>query len=383
VSTDEAQNLWAVSHTALYLLRPGQSTFRRYTAADGLNIANAASPGIMNVAGGHANEVFVGYNGADVSGLPQANGDPAHDAILKKGGIDHVSLNADGTLTVVHPDVHSDDYVVTTNGVTETDFSYYEDRGTRRMLYDHHFHPGSLFVGWNHGVNRFDWGTTDPITHLPYADHVHPIVTSQTSGGVTEWMGEWRGLALDPTHSGMLWMGGQYTGGALNWTAGLYPWTCQRQSCNPANNFYRAWAKAYGTPLFPVQNDGDSMNIRAAAVTSDGTVYFASGPQWNPPFDPVYGVAVVTGWSLTYLDPISDLHLPSKQLMDMVAMPDGTLAFAVLDAGLFRYNPTTHQTFQVTGVPNHINMLYLDTTVSPAALYAATDQGFTVVRDSP
>ena len=32
-STDEAQNIWVVTGRALYLLRPGDKTFRRYTAA--------------------------------------------------------------------------------------------------------------------------------------------------------------------------------------------------------------------------------------------------------------------------------------------------------------------------------------------------------------
>ena len=382
VSTDEAQNIWAVSSDALYVMRPGDTAFRRYTDADGLHIANSTYPGVMNVAGGKPGEAFVGYNGAEwENGSPQVTGDPSIDAVLNEGGIDHVQLNADGTLTVIHPDIHSNDYVVG----SETDFSFKEDRSTRRMLYDHYFHDGTLYIGWNHGVSRFDWAKTDPTTGSNFADHVHPIVTSTASDGtVTEWMGEWRGLALDPAHDGMLWMGGQYTGGALAWTPTLYGWTCQRADCaNGGNPFVHAWAMAWGGPLFPVSHDGDSMNIRGVAVTHDGTAYFASGPQWNPGVDHMYGVAVVKPEGVTYLDPGADLHLPSNYLMDVVAMPDDTLVFAVMGNGLFRYNPQTGQTAQMAGVPGDVNLIYLDKMVEPAALYAATGEGIFVVRDQP
>src|SRR5947208_216313 len=83
-----AETVRPVSHAAVYLLAPGGTSFLRYTDADGLHLANAGGPGIMNVAGGRAGEAFVGYNSADVSGLPQLNGDPAHDATLRKGGLD-------------------------------------------------------------------------------------------------------------------------------------------------------------------------------------------------------------------------------------------------------------------------------------------------------
>src|SRR5207248_3274835 len=69
---------------ALYLLRPGEKSFRRYDARDGLHLAGnpvtycdtwaphpsclsggAVSPGITEIVGGGAGEVFVGYAGHD------------------------------------------------------------------------------------------------------------------------------------------------------------------------------------------------------------------------------------------------------------------------------------------------------------------------------
>src|SRR6184192_3657085 len=53
-STDEAENLWVVTTRALYLMRPGDRTFRRYTAADGLHVGPGWTdpPDFTFVAGG-------------------------------------------------------------------------------------------------------------------------------------------------------------------------------------------------------------------------------------------------------------------------------------------------------------------------------------------
>ncbi|MFL5420977.1 MAG: WD40 repeat domain-containing protein, partial [Myxococcales bacterium] len=39
MTTDGAQNRWIATHQALYLLRPGDKTFHRYDARDGLHLA--------------------------------------------------------------------------------------------------------------------------------------------------------------------------------------------------------------------------------------------------------------------------------------------------------------------------------------------------------
>src|SRR4051812_35859360 len=53
-STDEAENLWVVTTRALYLMRPGDRIFRRYTAADGLHVGPGWTepPDFTFVAGG-------------------------------------------------------------------------------------------------------------------------------------------------------------------------------------------------------------------------------------------------------------------------------------------------------------------------------------------
>src|SRR5512144_1541243 len=65
-SPDDAQNIWAVTPDSLYVLHPGQTTFRRYTATDGLHVQTYTDPttgqqtvsDITATVGGHANEVF-------------------------------------------------------------------------------------------------------------------------------------------------------------------------------------------------------------------------------------------------------------------------------------------------------------------------------------
>ena len=108
-STDEAQNLWVATHAALYLLKPGEARFRRIAAADGLHLQSnpvrycdswapdhacpilgaAADPGITEIAGGAAGEVFVGY-----AGNTDGSGDYT-DPNRHTGALDRVRLNGD------------------------------------------------------------------------------------------------------------------------------------------------------------------------------------------------------------------------------------------------------------------------------------------------
>src|SRR5207244_1965688 len=44
ISTDESQNLWVATNAGLYLMKPGEKTFRRYGVKDGLHLqGNAVS----------------------------------------------------------------------------------------------------------------------------------------------------------------------------------------------------------------------------------------------------------------------------------------------------------------------------------------------------
>ncbi len=379
VSTDEAQNLWAVTRDALFLLRPGDSRARKYTQADGLHLDNALSPGITAVCGGAPGEAFVGYQGADDII------DTQHDPLRFKGKLDRVVLQADGGLVVTHYDVHNNDVVgldangnvirLPDGGVDPelTDWSFNEDRSVRRFLYDHLYHRGALYVGYNHGVARFEAGRADPITGFDYADHIHPVVTD--AKGVDR-MGDWNALALDPSTrtdrkgnaaTGMLWMGGRWTGGAATWTPSLFAWA--RNALNPF------WLAFSTVPVFPVA-PGHDVYIFGIAALSDGTVYFGS----------FIGLGLAR-WrdreGFHYLSPQGDLGLPGEEILDLQRLPDDTVLIQQY-SGVYRWNPRPEPRGQlmgaVTGLPGTPRRLYVDSMLSPPAIWIATDGGIALVR---
>lgn len=379
VSTDEAQNLWAVSHGALFLLRPGESRARKYTQADGLRLDNAMPPGITAVCGGAPGEAFVGYQGADDIS------DTQRDPLRFKGKLDRVVLQSDGSLAVTHYNVHNDDLVgLDANGDVIrlpdggldpelTDWSFNEDRSVRRFLYDHLYHRGALYVGYNHGVARFEAGRPDPTTGFDYADHIHPVVTNAKG---TRRMGDWNALALDPSTrtdrngnaaTGMLWMGGRWTGGAATWTPGLFAWA--RNALNPF------WLAFQSVPVFPVAQ-GDDVFIFGIAALSDGTVYFGS----------FIGLGLAR-WSeregFHYLSPQRDLGLPGAEILDLQRLPDDTVLIQQ-DSGVYRWNPKPEPRGQlmggIAGLPGTVRRLYVDSMVSPTAIWVATDRGIALVR---
>ncbi|MFN7130963.1 MAG: hypothetical protein ACK4N5_02700, partial [Myxococcales bacterium] len=385
VQTDEAQNVWAVSHQALYLLRPGETRFRKYTGADGLSLHNAEPPGITAVGGGAADEVWVGYEGAHVE-------DTQRDPNRFRGKLDRVRLNADGTLSVKFYNVHNNDVVgFDENGDVirlpdgsvdpqYTDWSFNENRSVKRFLYDHFYNRGSLYVGFNHGVTRIDADRIDPIHGFDFADHVHPVVRDARG---TQRMGDWRALALDPTErvhkktgearKGTIWMGGKWTAGASNWTPGLYEWT--RNELNPF------WKAFMSPPVFPLP-DGEPVHIYGIAAMATGSVYVAGGPG-SSGFTP-QGIA---HWKdrqpWTYIAP-EDIGLPSREIIDLQRLPDDTLLVLLRNRGLWHWDPAPFPNGTLKGQldvkTTRIHRIYVDHMVSPAAVYAATPDGVAVLR---
>jgi hypothetical protein len=226
ISTDEAQNLWVATRTALYLLKPADKQFRRFDVKDGLHLQGnpvaycdssfaggdrtcpilgaAADPGISEIAGGGPNdEVFVGYFGID-----DGNGDWS-DLNRHSGKLDRVRLAADGSLRVDRMDF-----------VSSNTPQFWHDRTVHRLLYDHFLHPHELYVGTNHGVDRLwpdkyrspasgEWFLKADAEWM--VDHLHPQVCYHHACDSTLSdlrLGDWRGLAL--SKDGNLWVGGRW-----------------------------------------------------------------------------------------------------------------------------------------------------------------------------
>ena len=408
-STDEAQNLWVATHSAIYLLQPGWTQFKRFDAKDGLHLPGnpvaycdsnlaggdkscpiygaAVDPGISEIVGGGANEVFVGYYGAD-----EGDGDWG-DPNRHTGKLDRVRLKADGTLQVDRFDLVSGQHGA----------QYWHNRTIMRMVYDHFYHPHELYVGANHGVDRLlpdkfrvpnpgEWFDNANAEYM--GDHLHARVCYHAPCDNTESnqrMGDWRGLALAP--NGDLWTAGRWTAGLIRWEPDLIDWYMRPGS--------QAFAAAFGDPYPIAPNDqgfqnepvfnpdshteGDPVNLSAVTVAPDGKAWFASGAYYTG--DPSYGVAVWQGRSFKTYKPVEDLGLSENNVRDLVALPDGRIVLAFPNSGLVFWNPNTGEQKVLRagqGLPDdNVMRLELDTMVSPPALHVSTRTGATVLRKLP
>jgi hypothetical protein len=343
---DDGQNIWAAAHDTLYLLRPGSTRFVSFTAADGLHIqpftdanGNPNQTSITAIAGGHANEVFVGYYGYETNGNPYLD----TEAQKELGNADRAVLGSDGKLTLVRYFFRCD--YEGANGC-------WEDRSPRRMLYAHDGTAvGHLFIGFNHGVSH--------VYNDTFGDHVHPEIWYQP--GNTEKLGEFYGLAVLP--SGDLWMAGRYG-------VGLQPW-------NPQPHF--DWVNGHFIYAFTTNTSDHGLNVpvgyhednRGAAVTPDGTLWLARLTtglvSWN-------AVAAHGGYGQIQSWP----QVPS-QLLDVQADPDGSLWLVAHGGSLLRFNPATGMLTTWPGVSG-VTRIYVDTRVVPRAVYASMGGGLAVIR---
>jgi hypothetical protein len=404
-TTDEAQNLWLATHSALYLMKPGERAFRRFDARDGLHLPGnpaqycdadiaggdrrcpiygaAADPGISEIEGGAAGEVFVGYFGHD-DGIGDWSDPNRHS-----GKLDRVQLTSSGSLQVDRFDL-----------VASTTAQFWHNRTVQRLLYDHFLHPHELYVGTNHGVDRIlpdkyrapnsgEWFLA--ATHDWMSDHLHPQICYHHACSSSESdlrLGDWKGLALSP--DGNLWVAGRWTAGQIRWTQDLAGWLNR-----PGNQIY---AVAFGDPyqgpcgrafcnqpVFMVPAEGDVISIQAAAVAADGRVWFASGRTTT--FDAPRGLAVWDGKSFAYFDPARDAGMAENDVRDLVALPDGRLVLAGPNSGLVFWNPQTRSRTSLRAgadLPDdHVLRLKLDRMVDPPTLYVATYGGAAALRQLP
>jgi hypothetical protein len=406
VSTDETQNLWVATHQALYLLRPGETTFRRFTSADGLHLQDnpvsycdknfgggdkscpiygaAADPGITEIVGGGPNEVIVGY-----AGLDEGPGDWS-DLNRHSGKLDRVRLKSDGTLQVDRMDLVSNNHGA----------QYWHNRTVQRLVYDHFIHKHDLYVGLNHGVTLLrpdlyrapkpgEWFDTANQEYM--ADHLHARVCYHApcdNSESNQRMGDWRGLAI--AGDGDLWTAGKWTAGKIKWDASLTAWYSRGGA-----SFAAAFGDPYplppnengyiNEPVFRPPEEGDPVSLSAVTVAADGRVWFASGPTNS--VDPAYGLAVWDGLKFTTFDPVADLGLAERSIADLVALPDGRLAIASPNSGVTLWNPATNERRALKApeylADNHVRRLELDRMVDPPALHVSTYSGAAIIRQLP
>ncbi len=340
-SSDDAQNIWAVAPDALYVLRPGRSTFLKFTAADGLHIqsftdpdGNPATTNITAVAGGHSNEAFVGYYGYE-------SANRLDDTLAEEelGQADKITLNADDTITVLRYLFRCD------HGSSWC----WENRSVRRMLFAHTgTAAGHLFIGFDHGITH--------VFNDTFGDHIHCELWYLSDGGMTEKIGEQYGLALFP--NGDLLEGSAYCVGRQQWSADPKAWV--------NNNF--TWAfTTYTSDHGLSEPYGYREDERGTAITPDGVVWFASITRGLASWDPSTGnFGTIKYWSAP--------GLPSAGFVDMTADLDGTLWLVTVDGSLLRFDPAAGTVTPWSGVSD-VRRVVLDGTVTPRALYVAQGGG--------
>jgi hypothetical protein len=400
-STDEAQNLWVATHTALYLLRPGETTFRRYGSRDGLHLMDnpasiredycgstavvtgaAAEPGISTIVGGADGEVFVGYFGAS-----EMVGDCTDPAFARHSGkIDRVRLRPDDSLEVTRFDLASVGFGM----------NFWHNRSVYRLVYDHVHHPHTLYAGANHGVDLIlpdryrdprpgEWSGSPLVEWL--GDHLHPHVCYHAACPLDtegdQRMGDWYGLAIAP--DGDLWTAGRYAAGKIRWDPlGPYHWEHDRGG---AEAFSEAFGDPYpgNPPVFQPPLEGDPVSLTAVAVSPDETVWFGNKRFFGE--DQNYGIASFRrGQGFTYHSPF-EVGMSELDVQDIVALPDGRLVFAGPTTGLVVHDPATgrHQAIRAgQGIPDdRVTRLELDTMVDPPALHVSTAGGAASLRVLP
>ncbi|HEY6908910.1 MAG TPA: WD40 repeat domain-containing protein [Myxococcales bacterium] len=430
VSTDETQNLWVATNAALYVMRPGDTKFMRFDGTTGANAdlktgiehklhlpgtaaaycfdqfgfhtapndcgsSSADTPGITTIVGGGPNEVFVGYWGHH--DWTRSDDGTWSDPFKDSGKMDHVRLNADGTIDVVRFQLVATDDVV-----------FWHNKSVWKMVYDHFTHKHELYVGADHGVDKITpdkWKMPDPGTFFTapqnegqwMSDHLHPQACRGVpcdTPGATQLLGDWRGLAIDP--NGDLWVGGRWAAGKLLYTPSNNDWWH-----TPRPDGKKGINPAYGDAnpaFFSVPVTGDPVNISAMAIvpkkgtpapgTYPFTVWAASGTLWHDPADVDYGIASSDkDFHFTHYDPIRDAGMSESGVHDMVALPDGRLVLAGSNTGLVFWDPNTgrHTAMRAgQGIPDdHVMGLELDTMVDPPALHVATGGGAAVIRVFP
>jgi len=413
VSTDERQNLWVATNSALYLLKPGDKSFHRYDARDGLHLPGnpvaycdsslaggdrscpifgaADPPGISEITAGGPDEVFVGYYSHHDWG--NMNDGTWDDPYRHTGKLDRVRLKSDGSLEVVRFDM-----------VAGNSPMFWHNKTVWKMAYDHFIHPHELYVGTDHGVDKFSpdkWKPTDPGTwfnspqnNLSWmSDHLHPQACLHAvcdGERVTQMLGDWRGLAIDG--NGDLWVAGRWAAGQIKYTADNSNWFN-----NPRNQTTgeKAFGSTFGdpyygncsgnAPVFCPPQEGDPVALTAVTVAKDGRVWWSSGAYYGN--DPSYGIAVWNGRTFTYYDPVRDAGMTESNVRDMVALPDGRLVLAGPNTGLVIWDPASGKHTAIRagqGIPDdRVYRIEVDSMVDPPALHVATAGGAAVLRVLP
>jgi hypothetical protein len=329
VGVDEAQNVYVIDGTAAYALPAGRS---RFVPTDTGGQFDRGWP-VSAVVGGPPGRVYLGFLASE--GSPE---DLSEEEKLD-GDVDRLALRPDGSLAL---EFH--------HRLQNSNAKWMDHTRTILSLSRVVGGPGhgDVYVGSNHGVTV--------IRGDDYADHRHALFLDAAGSQAIQYV--WA-TNLDP--AGNLLFGGTWKVAALG----------------PAPEALADWLDYERSPwlvdtwpehLGPLEEPDDIVSI--AGNLAENRLWIGtrerglSGAQLQPR----------RWWSVE--------ATPDPEITGLEVDPDGRLWVGTGSTGLWRYDPAENYWEQSPHVPAgaRVFQVYLDATVSPRAVYAATDGGLYVMR---
>ena len=330
VGVDDGQNLYAIDGEAVYALPAGGERFVR---TDTGGQFDRGWP-VQAVAGGAPGRVYLGFLAPE--------GEPAEltEEDQLDGDVDRMALRADGTVALeFHHRLQNSN--VRWMDHTRTILSLSRVVGGPRH--------GDVYVGSNHGVTL--------IRGDDYADHRHALFLDDRGSQAIGYV--WA-TNLDPT--GNLLFGGHWKVAALG----------------PAPEYLADWLDPQKSPwlldtwaenLGPLEEPDEVIAI--AGDLAKNRLWIGTREQ---------------GLSAAQLQPRrwwSVEGAPDREITGLELDADGSLWVGTGSRGLWRHDVTGRTWERSRHVPAtaRVFQVYLDATVSPRAVYAATDAGLYVIRE--
>jgi hypothetical protein len=326
---DDGQNVYAIDGNAAYALPAGGERFVRTDAGGQFE---RGWP-VASVVGGAPGRVYLGFLAAE--------GDPETLTEEEKldGDVDRMALQPDGTLALEHH------YRLQNSNAKWMDHTRLVLSLSRVVGGPRH---GDVYLGSNHAV--------DVIRGDDYADHRHAIFLDANG---TERVGYVWATNIDP--NGNLLFGGHWKVAAVG----------------PAPDVLLDWLDHAKTPwlvdtwaenLGPVEDPDDVISIAGD---------IAGNRLWVGTRTKGLSAAQLTPRRWRSVEGAPDVEITGLELD-----PDGTLWVGTGSRGLWRYDESAGSWDASPLVPGdaRVYQVYLDATVTPRAVYAATDRGLYAIR---
>ncbi len=317
-SLDEGGNLWvAGGEQGLFVLPAGATQFKQFTMADGLRpygyMPDGSDPpgprylDVISVSGGWAGTVFVGYQGmpagpGEVDCEGNWDGPNPDPAIYKSGDADRVTLNANGTISVVHYDIFSGPGLVSVElrgreklcNIIRIRYDAIHDvvwfGGNHGFALGEAHYTGNQSCQWESSNNPpVPTSITSPFNNeyghegcSGVLEHVHPALNGYATNNANSccvYLTEtYYGISVDPVTTDV-WFGGLdrttlFHYGSTN--GDYYTAEDETEAASAIPNRIDVWPDLVEEPNIPFPDDLVPDNISAIAAMNDGSAWVSS-----------------------------------------------------------------------------------------------------------